>query len=151
MNIPISLEQIKRIEVLTGGASRVFGNYAYTGAINIITKRKTKSSIIFSGGENNFQFGELNYSKKINSIYNNISISSKSSDGYINGMDYKINNLYYQSNTQFNSVFALFNFGIIDKEFGAYNFYTPAYPDQFEKTKTTFASLQFKRSGNSLY
>ena len=147
MNIPISIEQIKRIEVLTGGASRVFGNYAYTGAINIITKRKTKPSLIISGGENNFQFGELNYSKKINSIYNNISISSKSSDGYIKGMDYKINNLYYQANTQFNSVFALFNFGIIDKEFGAYNFYTPAYPDQFEKTKTTFASLQFKRSG----
>ena len=147
MNIPISIEQIKRIEVLTGGASRVFGNYAYTGAINIITKRKTKPSLIISGGENNFQFGELNYSKKINSIYNNISISSKSSDGYIKGMDYKINNLYYQANTQLNSVFALFNFGIIDKEFGAYNFYTPAYPDQFEKTKTTFASLQFKRSG----
>ena len=147
MNIPISIEQIKRIEVLTGGASRVFGNYAYTGAINIITKRKTKSSLIVSGGENNFQFGELNYSKKINSIYNNLSISSKSSDGYIKGMDYKINNLYYQANTQLNSVFALFNFGIIDKEFGAYNFYTPAYPDQFEKTKTTFASLQFKRSG----
>jgi len=147
MNIPISLEQIKRIEVLTGGASRVYGNYAYTGAINIITKRKVKSSAIISGGDNNFMFGELNYSKKINSIFNNISVSSKTSDGYIEGMDYKINNLYYQANTQINTVFALFNFGIIDKEFGAYNFYTPSYPDQFEKTKTTFASLQFKRNG----
>ena len=30
MDIPISLEQIERIEVITGGASRIFGNYAYT-------------------------------------------------------------------------------------------------------------------------
>ena len=42
MDIPVSLEQIKRIEILTGGASRVFGNYAFTGSINIITKKFTE-------------------------------------------------------------------------------------------------------------
>ena len=34
MDLPVSLEQIERIEIITGGASRIFGNYAYTGAIN---------------------------------------------------------------------------------------------------------------------
>ena len=52
MNLPVSMEQVERIEVITGGASRIFGNYAYTGAINIITKKGGKSSVIFSTGEN---------------------------------------------------------------------------------------------------
>ena len=39
MNLPVSMEQVERNEVITGGASRIFGNYAYTGAINIITKK----------------------------------------------------------------------------------------------------------------
>ena len=55
MNIPVSMEQIERIEVITGGASRIFGNYAYTGAINIITKKGGNSSVIFSAGENNYK------------------------------------------------------------------------------------------------
>ena len=29
MDLPVSLEQIERIEIITGGASRIFGNYAY--------------------------------------------------------------------------------------------------------------------------
>jgi len=156
MDIPISLEQIKRIEVLTGGASRVYGNYAFTGAINIITKMKNTSSILISGGENNFIDTEINFSKTINTIHHTISLNNKESDGYINNMDYKTNNLFYQANTKINSIKALFNFGIINKEFGAFNFYTPSYPDQFEKTKTRFASFQIKRKGkisleNKLY
>ena len=156
MDIPVSLEQIKRIEILTGGASRVFGNYAFTGAINIITKKNNSSSIILSAGKDNFIDTELNLSKKINSIHHTVSVNSKKYDGYINNMDYKINNLFYQANTKIQSTKALFNFGIINKEFGAFNFYTPVYPDQFEKTQTTFASLQIKRKGkisieNKLY
>ena len=32
-----------------------------------------------------------------------------------------------------------------NKEFGAFSFYTPKYPNQFEITQTTFASLQTKK------
>ena len=45
MIIPISLDHVKRIEIITGGSSRIFGNYAFSGAINIITKKKINSSI----------------------------------------------------------------------------------------------------------
>ena len=45
MNIPVSIQQIEKIEILTGGATRIYGNYAYTGVINVITK---KEAIIFT-------------------------------------------------------------------------------------------------------
>ena len=148
MNLPVSMEQVERIEVITGGASRIFGNYAYTGAINIITKKGGKSSVIFSTGENNYKNTELNYSNNSKSITHNLSVNQKESDGYIDGMDYKISNYYYQASSKINNVNALLNAGIINKEFGAFSFYTPKYPDQFERTNTTFASLNLQKKGD---
>tara|TARA_B100001758_G_scaffold247877_1_gene268002 strand:+ start:15688 stop:17577 length:1890 start_codon:yes stop_codon:yes gene_type:complete len=147
MDLPVSLEQIERIEIITGGASRIFGNYAYTGAINIITKTEMRNSINISRGENGFKSGEINYHTSARKLKHNISINNKESDGYIEGMDYKIQNYYYQARGDINGVHTLLNAGYTDKEFGAFSFYTPKYPNQFEKTQTTFASLQLKKSG----
>ena len=38
LNLPVSLAQIERIEVLEGPAARVYGPNAFSGAINIVTK-----------------------------------------------------------------------------------------------------------------
>ena len=166
MDLPVSLEQIERIEVITGGATRIFGNYAYTGAINIITKKEGSSSVTLSSGQNGFKSAEINYALKTSNINHNISINQKRSDGFpvyhkdrdttTMEVDYKIKKYYYQASGNIAGVKALFNIGYTDKEFGAYTFYTPKYPTQFEKTKTTFSSLQFKKEGtisleNKLY
>ncbi len=37
MNIPVPLVNIDRVEVLKGPASRIFGQNAFTGAVNVIT------------------------------------------------------------------------------------------------------------------
>ena len=37
-NLPVSLQQVERIEVLKGPASRIYGPNAFSGAINIVTK-----------------------------------------------------------------------------------------------------------------
>lgn len=148
MNLPVSLKQVERIEIITGGASRIFGNYAYTGAINIITKTDMKNSINISSGENEFKSAAINYHTKNKNLKQNASINLKQSDGYIPGMDYKIRNYYYQAKTTINEFSALFNAGYTNKEFGAFSFYTPKYPNQFEITETTFASLQLKKEGS---
>ena len=94
MNIPVSIQQIEKIEILTGGGTRIYGNYAYTGVINIITKKETTNSLLLASGENNFKSIEINGFHKNNNIKHSISILNKSSDGYIEGMDYKTNNLF---------------------------------------------------------
>jgi iron complex outermembrane receptor protein len=147
MDLPVSLEQIERIEIITGGASRIFGNYAYTGAINIITKTEMANSVSISGGENAFKSGGINYHTSTGNLKHNISVNQKESDGYIKGMDYKIKNYYYQAKTSIDGINSLFNAGYTNKEFGAFSFYSPKYPNQFEKTQTTFASLQLRKEG----
>ena len=147
MDLPVSLEQIERIEIITGGASRIFGNYAYTGAINIITKSEMNNSVSISGGENAFKSGGINYHTSTGNLKHNISVNQKESDGYIEGMDYKIKNYYYQAKTNIDGINALFNAGYTNKEFGAFSFYSLKYPNQFEKTQTTFASLQLRKEG----
>ena len=55
-------------------------------------------------------------------------------------MDYKIQNYYYQLATNTGELNTLFNAGYTNKEFGAYSFYTPKYPDQFEIIGCSFLS-----------
>lgn len=45
MNLPVPLSAIAHIEVLRGAAARVYGINALTGAINIVTKKDSYSSI----------------------------------------------------------------------------------------------------------
>ena len=148
LNIPISPELIERIEITTGGATRIYGNYAYSGVINIITKENLENSLILSKGQNNFNHGEINFNlptKNFNQIFH---FSNKNSDGYYEGTDYRMYNFYYQIKTKFNDIKSTLNTGINKKDFGAYNFYSTKYPNQFEKTKTTFASLNINKKGD---
>ncbi|MBT4413344.1 MAG: TonB-dependent receptor, partial [Polaribacter sp.] len=84
MNAALPLEVIERIEIIKGPAARVFGQNAYTGAINIVTKKKlsNKVSINLEAGS----FGQLNYSATVGKEYENTSIiahaGSLNSDGY---------------------------------------------------------------------
>lgn len=54
--LPVSFEDIDRIEVVRGGASALYGPNALSGVINIITQTITNDSPIVSG---NFQGGSL--------------------------------------------------------------------------------------------
>ena len=45
MNIMIPVENIERIEIVKGPAARVFGQNAFTGAINIVTKKNVENQL----------------------------------------------------------------------------------------------------------
>ena len=46
MNAILSLDNIERIEVIKGPAARIYGQNAFTGAINIVTKKQLKNSVV---------------------------------------------------------------------------------------------------------
>jgi len=90
-NLPISIYDIERIEILEGSGSRVLGTNAFNGGINIITKSPNKSkkiNLALSGGE--YGFYDLNISSS-NELFKNFrtfySIYKQKSDGYIKNTD----------------------------------------------------------------
>ena len=48
LNLPISLLDIERIEILKGAAARVYGQNAYAGVVNIITKKAVTKNTSFN-------------------------------------------------------------------------------------------------------
>ena len=146
LNLPVSFKNIQRIEILEGPAARVFGPNAFSGAINIITSSEGTSGLKLdiSGGQH--KLADVNVSGNIQSgnWSQFIAVNRMSSDGYIDNTDFKIWNGFYQAKLNTKPGTLDFQIGRTNKAFGANSFYTATYPNQFEETKTTFASLKFE-------
>jgi len=145
LNLPISLNQIERIEVLEGPAARVYGSNAFSGAINIVTKQSDKNSIRLSLGGGSFGLinASLSGSFKTGELSHSITINRKKSDGYTENTDFEISNIFYSNKLKNKKGTFNFQVGASHKGYGANSFYTPKYPNQYEETKTLFSSVKW--------
>ena len=146
LNIPISFSQIERIEILEGPAARVYGPNAFSGAINIIT-RKTDSNaakIQLSGGSFGYFDVDLSGSFNTGKLNHTLSLNKKQSDGYIQNTDFDISNIFYSNQLIAEKGKMSFQLGFSEKGFGANSFYTPKYPNQFEEIKTVISSVKWE-------
>ncbi|MDX1701076.1 MAG: TonB-dependent receptor plug domain-containing protein, partial [Melioribacteraceae bacterium] len=142
MNLPISISQIERIEIIKGQGSRIHGANAFSGVINIIPKNGDLNSLSIdaSGGENSYFKLGIGGSYKLGNTSHNISFSRSRSDGYRSNTEFEnysvsMNNSYKLSNSVIKTIF-----GYTSKDFGANSYYTIRFPDQAEKTKTLLAA-----------
>ncbi len=146
LNIPVSLSQIERIEVLEGPAGRIYGPNAFSGAINIVTRQTSSNSarLLMSGGSFGFFDTDLSGSFNTSLLSHSVSVNIKSSDGYIDNTDFYINNLFYTNLLKLSSGKLSFQLGLSEKGFGANSFYTPRYPNQYEEIKTLISSARWE-------
>jgi iron complex outermembrane receptor protein len=146
LNLPVSFKNIQRIEILEGPAARVFGPNAFSGAINIITGTEddTQIKLDVSGGQHKLADVNLSGNMKTGVWNQFVAFNRISSDGYIGNTDFKTWNAFYQTKLNTKPGILDFQIGHTNKAFGANSFYTATYPNQFEETKTTFASVKFE-------
>jgi iron complex outermembrane receptor protein len=143
MNLPISLMDIERIEVLHGGAARIYGPGAFAGSINIITRTPevNKGKAEVAAGQ--YGMRQLGVSASVVEEKHNHTVSwqQQQADGFIRNTDYNLENVFWQSELTLNKSDWRLNFGRNKKAFGAQSFYTARFPDQYEETQTEFASI----------
>ncbi len=144
MNIPIPLVEIDRIEVLKGPASRIFGQNAYAGAINVITQLSDERYAKLQGYGGDFGMKGVNFagSLPVGNYKQNLALSYDDSDGYQYNSDYKVSNIFYEGGLAIdekNNIRGMVSY--TDRTFGANGFYTSAFPDQWESVQTSLASI----------
>ncbi|MEO8398693.1 MAG: TonB-dependent receptor [Ignavibacteriaceae bacterium] len=143
LNLPITLDNVERIEILKGQGSRIYGPNAFSGVVNIITKKKAERSISLEaiGGENSFYDGTMHVSYPAGNLSNHLSFSKKKSDGYRHNTNFDMINFSYGSSLKINRGNINLLLGYNDKKFGADGFYSSSFPNQWEHTKTKLLNL----------
>ncbi|MFV0290824.1 MAG: TonB-dependent receptor plug domain-containing protein [Mangrovibacterium sp.] len=146
LNLPLSLKAVKRIEILNGSSSRIYGPNAFSGAINIITEPNSASSIQTDLSFGSHGLRNINASGNIRTgkLQNFIAIGNTASNGYRPNTDFNTYNIFYNGKIQTDDVSVNFQAGYIDKIFGANGFYSPEYPNQGEATRTSILSAELK-------
>jgi vitamin B12 transporter len=144
LDIPIDPESIDRIEILEGSAARILGAGAFTGAINIVTKRNSsdQASVNLIAGENGFARANLEATLNKKLFRHFISLGGSISNGYIPDTDFKMKNAFYRLNYGQHNTLLDFQAGFQDKRFGAAGFYSPRFLNQYEETGLWFASFR---------
>lgn len=149
MNLPVDMSAIERIEILEGPGARAFGPNAFSGAINFVTGTAEKNNIKadVSGGE----YGLINAGASTTIHHKNlqsfVSARGIKSDGYTENTDFISTNFFYQGKLALGHDKLDWQIGYLDKSFGAFAFYSPKYPNQYEQNRTLFSSLKFTSSG----
>ncbi len=147
LDIPINISDIERIEVIKGPTAIIYGASAFSGGINIVTKKNVDKSfdVTLEGGEHGFVNTELSAAYTYKNVENYLSFGYKNSEGYIANSDYNIYNLLYQNRINFNRNNKLdFQIGYNNKSYGANTFYSAKYPNQHDKTSSFLTSLKGK-------
>jgi len=152
-DIPFTKEDIKKIEVIPGAGSSLYGPDAIGGAINFALRppEDRKVSWEFGAGNNRNGYGLFSFSDKLKDLGLRFSIEDAQSKGFRYDTDYK------KFTTSLGAYLELpcgvweNNFGYQEKAFGAYDFYTPGlgYPS-FEWTTTYLLNSGLTLNGDGL-
>ncbi len=149
LNLPISPEIIKKIELYNNTTAFLFGTSPFSGLLNLITRPDTLNDLRFylSGG----MYGLIRTGAALNvksgKTAHLLSADYSHSNGYRHNTDFTIGNVFYQNLTKFQKGELEFQSGYSNKNYGANGFYSLRFPDQYESTKTVLAGLRYKHIG----
>lgn len=133
-NLPVSLKSVEYIQIIKTDNFSKYGSNAFSGVINIVTKKYGSNSMSLGYGSfNTFQLSGVSYGNN-----GNLSFDLGSSDGYRENTDYTYYNLF--ASLEYKS----WNFliGFLNKDFGAQDFYA-LNRTEYEQTQTLFTNINY--------
>jgi iron complex outermembrane receptor protein len=150
MYLPISTMNIAQIEVVKGPAARIYGQNAFSGAVNIVTKVPEGRRLMIGTtvGENDLLNMHIGLAIPIRRYKQFISFGKTSSQGYQYNTDFSIINGFYQSEVKIGRGTLDLQAGHVQRKFGANGFYSsPNFKDQYEEVATSYASASYRLTG----
>ncbi len=144
MNLALPIEVIKRIEIIKGPAARVFGQNAFTGAVNIITKDTLENSVSLDLKAGSFGQVSAAVTAGVNLEDSShiIHFSKNASNGYRYNTDFDNTNFVLKSTFDKKELPIEMLVSLSERNFGANGFYaTPAAINQYEKTKASLVGF----------
>lgn len=145
-DIPLTKEDIERIEVIAGVGSSVFGPDALGGAVNILVKKAAEKKRVLELGIGGDQAKAvlMSVSEKKDNLGVRLSLENREYGGFYYDTDFKKFTTALNSSLEIPDGEFELGMGYLEKEFGAYDFYTPAkgYPSK-EWTKTFLLNSGF--------
>ena len=144
MNIPVPLENVARIEVLKGPGARIYGQNAFAGAVNIVTKvdDERAGTLRAEVGENGLAGFGVSLNLPLTRLRQTLSYQRDVAQGYRENTDYDLQTTFYQANlpTRRGQVGLLA--GLSERAFGANGFYASASAtQQYEEIQTSLVAL----------
>ena len=144
-DIPVNLSDIERIEIIHGPSALIYGASAFSGGVNIITKKKAdyKAFASVESGMHKLRGIEARGSVRTGIALNSLSVGSNSSEGYVANSDYDIYNVLWQTHFDMENASKIdLQLGYNDKKYGANTFYSAKFPNQYERTSTYMGSVK---------
>lgn len=148
MNFPFDLASVEKIEILKGPAARRYGQGAYAGVVNVVTKVSAENNLTINGEVGDFSTHGFGVAANFGGekFRNFIQVNNTESNGYRYNTDYKIKNIWYQNNLAIKDGNLKLMAGIQEKKFGANGFYAlPAFKDQYEEVQVSLVSAIFEK------
>ncbi|MBO4431136.1 MAG: TonB-dependent receptor [Bacteroidaceae bacterium] len=149
VDLPVSVDDIERIEVIEGGASRVYGSQAFAGAINIVTRTEMENTLgahVQAGSYGTFGTN-AHVSANTTHFFNRISGGYARSDGGTSNDDFNKANAYWDGNYRSEHFDAALQAGLSTMNYGANTFYGTGSDTQYEEDRRYLIAAKAEYKG----
>lgn len=143
LDVPVPLSHIERIEIVKGPGAIQFGGSATGGVVNLITRQPqgTEGTVQAVVGSHDTWQLDARLAGARGSATHALSVGALDSDGDAKAgpSDAQVRQMLYTGTSTQGATRFEWGAGALDKDFGAWGFYSAEYPDARERTKSRLA------------